>query len=250
MALHSFLGWLSRVYTRENAVPQPFQADWLPQVEAQTQPLTIQQLEKIQQELAAKDAAAVVAQEKLTRTETELAQLRAQLTALQQLKQTNQKTIGSGEYSEAQTRELMIDVMLREAGWDPKAPNVEEFEVRQCMPTASGVRNGTGHVDYVLWGDDGKPVALVEAKKTRKDPAIGKHQAELYAHCLEQQFGQRPLIYYSSGYTTWLWDDSFYPPREVQGFATREELQWRIHQRAARQSLSGLLPKQEITNRH
>ncbi|WP_292993104.1 DEAD/DEAH box helicase family protein [Nitrosomonas sp.] len=250
MALHSFLGWLSRVYTRDNAVPQPFQADWLPQVEAQTQPLTIQQLEQIQQELAAKDAAAVVAQEKLTRTETELAQLRAQLTALQQLKQTNQKTIGSSEYTEAQTRELMIDVMLREAGWDPKAPNVEEFEVRQCMPTASGVRNGTGHVDYVLWGDDGKPVALVEAKKTRKDPAIGKHQAELYAHCLEQQFGQRPLIYYSSGYTTWLWDDSFYPPREVQGFATREELQWRIHQRAARQSLSGLLPKQEITNRH
>ena len=250
MALHAFLGWLSRVYTRENTAPQPFQADWLPQTEAQTSPLTVQQLQQIQDELVAKDAIAAATHEKLTRTETELAQLRAQLEALQQLKQVNQKTIGSGEYTEAQTRELMIDVMLREAGWDPKAANVVEFEVRQCMPTANGERNGTGFVDYVLWGDDGKPVALVEAKKTRKAPAIGKHQAELYAHCLEQQFGQRPLIYYSNGYTTWLWDDSFYPPREVQGFATREELQWRIHQRAARQALSGLQPKLEITNRH
>ena len=250
MALHSFLGWLARVYTRDNAAPQPFQADWLPQPEPQASPLTVEQLEKIQQELAAKDVAAAAAHEKLMRTEMELSQLRAQLETLQQLKQANQRIIGSGEYSEAQTRELMIDVMLREAGWDPKAPDVEEFEVRQCMPTASGARNGTGYVDYVLWGEDGKPLALVEAKKTRKAPAIGKHQAELYAHCLQQQFGQRPLIYYSNGYTTWLWDDSFYPPREVQGFATREELQWRIHQRAARQSLSGLQPKHDITGRH
>jgi type I restriction enzyme R subunit len=250
MALHSFLGWLSRVYTRDNIAPQPFQADWLPQAEAQTVPLTAQQLEQIQQELAAKDAAAAAAHEKLTRTETELAQLRVQLETLQQLKQTNQRTIGSGEYTEAQTRELMIDVMLREAGWDPKAPDVEEFEMRECMPTASGARNGTGYADYVLWGEDGKPLALVEAKKTRKDPVAGKHQAELYAHCLEQQFGQRPLIYYSNGYATWLWDDSFYPPREVQGFATREELQWRIHQRTARQPLSALQPKLEITGRH
>ncbi|MBX9918119.1 MAG: DEAD/DEAH box helicase family protein [Nitrosomonas sp.] len=250
MALHSFLGWLARVYTRGNITPQPFQADWLSQVEAQAPPFTAQQLEQIQQELAAKDAAAAVAHDKLTRTETELAQLRARLEALQQLKQTNQRTIGSGEYTEAQTRELMIDVMLREAGWDPKAPDVEEFEVRECMPVASGARNGTGYADYVLWGEDGKPLALVEAKKTRKDPAAGKHQAELYAHCLEQQFGQRPLIYYSNGYTTWLWDDSFYPPREVQGFATREELQWRIHQRTARQPLSALQPKHEITGRY
>ncbi|MBA3755868.1 MAG: DUF4145 domain-containing protein [Nitrosomonas sp.] len=144
MALHAFLGWLSRVYTRENAAPQPFQTDWLPQAEVHTSPLTVQQLEKIQDELVAKDAAAAVAHEKLTRTETELAELKAQLTALQQLKQVNQKTIGSGEYTEAQTRELMIDVMLREAGWDPKAANVIEFEVRQCMPTANGERNGAG----------------------------------------------------------------------------------------------------------
>ncbi|SFF24387.1 DEAD/DEAH box helicase family protein [Nitrosomonas sp. Nm166] len=250
MALHMFLGWLSRVYTRQNVAPQPFQADWLPKSEPQTPPLTVQQLEQLQDQLAARDAAATAAHEKLTRTEAELIELRTQLAALQQLKQANQQSIGSSEYTEAQTRELMIDVMLREAGWDPKAANVAEFEVHQCMPTATGERNGTGYMDYVLWGSDGKPLALVEAKKTRKDPLAGKHQAALYANCLEQQFGQRPVIYYSNGYTTWLWDDSFYPPREVQGFATRDELQWCIHQRSLRQALHQLQPKPDIAGRH
>ncbi|WP_096294209.1 DEAD/DEAH box helicase family protein [Nitrosomonas ureae] len=250
IALHAFLGWLSRVYTRDNVAPQPFQVDWLPQAEVQTLPLTVSQLEQIQQELVVKDAAAAAAHEKLTQTETELAELRAQLAALQQLKQVNQKTIGSGEYTEAQTRELMIDVMLREAGWDPKAAHVTEFEVRQCMPTVNGERNGTGYVDYVLWSDDGKPVALIEAKKTRQDPLAGKRQVALYADCLERQFGQRPVIYYSNGYTTWLWDDSFYPPREVQGFATRDELQWCIHQRSARQVLHSMQPKVGIASRY
>ncbi|WP_295623631.1 DEAD/DEAH box helicase family protein [uncultured Nitrosomonas sp.] len=252
-ALHTFLGWLSRVYTRQNAVPQPFQVDWLPQpvshTEPQTPPLTVRQLEQLQDELAARDATAAAAHEKLTHTETELAELRAQLAALQQLKQANQKTIGSGEYTEAQTRELIIDVMLREAGWDPKGVHVAEYEVRQCMPTASGERTGTGYVDYVLWGSDAKPVALIEAKKTRGNPLAGKQQAALYADGLERQFGQRPLIYYSNGYTTWLWDDHCYPPREVQGFATRDELQWRLHQRTTREALHGLQPKPEIIGR-
>lgn len=146
-------------------------------------------------------------------------------------------------------RELIIDVMLREAGWDPKVEDTEEYEVTNCMPAASGERTGTGYVDYVLWGADGKPLALVEAKKTRKDPREGKRQAALYADCLEQHHGQRPLIYYSNGYKTWLWDDSFYPPREVQGFATRDELQWRINQRTSCQDLSVLQPKKEITGR-
>ena len=68
--------------------------------------------------------------------------------------------------------------------------------------------------------------------------------------CLEKHYGQRPIIYYSNGYTTWLWDDQFYPPREVQGFGNRDELQWRINQRASRQDLSQLLPKKDITGRY
>ncbi|HCE38691.1 MAG TPA: hypothetical protein DEV80_01415, partial [Alcanivorax sp.] len=72
--------------------------------------------------------------------------------------------------------------------------------------------------DYVLWDDDGKPLAVVEAKKTTVDATVGKQQAKLYADCLEQMHGQRPLIFFTNGYDTWLWDDQAYPPREVAGF--------------------------------
>ena len=75
------------------------------------------------------------------------------------------------------------------------------------MPNAQGV----GFVDYVLWGDDGKPLALVEAKRTRKDPRVGQQQAKLYADCLEAQFGQRPVIFYTNGYEHWIWDDTPLP---------------------------------------
>lgn len=250
VALHQFLGWLARVYTRGGAKPGEFQIALIPPVKPEAPKLTAQQLTKIQAELAVKDEAATVAQAKLSQTEGKLAALKEQLAQLQEVKVVNQKTIGSDEYTEAQTRELIIDVMLREAGWDPKAEDVEEYEVLDCMPTSSGECTGTGYVDYVLWGNDGKPVALVEAKRTRKDPKVGKRQAELYADCLEKHHGQRPIIYYSNGYTTWLWDDQFYPPREVQGFATNNELQWKINQRNSRQDLSVLQPKKEITERY
>jgi type I restriction enzyme R subunit len=51
-------------------------------------------------------------------------------------------------------------------------------------------------------GDDGKPLGLVEAKRTKRDARVGQQQAKLYADCLEKQFGQRPVIFYTNGYTT------------------------------------------------
>ena len=93
-----------------------------------------------------------------------------------------------------------------------------EFEVTG-MPNAQGV----GYVDYVLWGADGLPLAVVEAKSTTVDPAIGQQQAKLYADCLEKQFGRRPVIFYTNGYEHRIWDDAGgYPPRETQGFYTRD----------------------------
>ena len=124
-------------------------------------------------------------------------------------------------------------MLLREAGWDPQAPNVREYEVRG-MPNPQGV----GYVDYVLWGDDGLPLAVVEAKRTKRSPAEGQRQAELYADCLETMTGRRPVIYYTNGYETWLWDDTWYPPREVQGFANKDELQLMVNRRAARRDIT------------
>ena len=70
----------------------------------------------------------------------------------------------------------IIDLLLREAGWALDRPEDLEFRV-EGMPNNEGV----GFVDYVLWGADGKPLGLVEAKRTRKDARVGQQQAKLYA---------------------------------------------------------------------
>src|SRR5262249_60736129 len=128
-------------------------------------------------------------------------------------KAANQAVADTHDYREAETRDLFIDLLLREAGFDPKAPDAIEVEVRG-MPNAPRV----GYVDYVLRGDDGKPLALVEAKRTRKDPRAGQQQAKLYADCLEKDHGQRPIIFYSNGYDHWIWDDTRHPPRPPPPF--------------------------------
>ena len=102
----------------------------------------------------------------------------------------------------------------------------------------------------MLWGADGKPLGLVEAKRTRKDPNIGQHQAKLYADCLEKQFGQRPIIFYSNGYEHYVWDDVRYPPRLVQGFFKRDELELAIQRRSTRKKLSALDINSEIVERY
>lgn len=99
---------------------------------------------------------------------------------------------------------------------------------------------GLGYVDYVLWGDNGLPLAVVEAKRTTVDAQTGRQQAVLYADCLQKMHGQRPLIYYTNGYQIWFWDDTCYPPRMVQGYHTRDELQRIIdlaHQLEAKASI-------------
>ena len=86
-------------------------------------------------------------------------------------------------------------------------------------------RRERASIDYVRCGnDDGKPLGLVEAKRTKKDARIGQRQAELYADCLEARFGQRPVIFYTNGYEHWIWDAPRYPPRPIQGFLTKDEL--------------------------
>jgi type I restriction enzyme R subunit len=151
----------------------------------------------------------------------------------------------SHDYSEAQTRDYFIDLLPKEAGWALAEPRDRELEV-------SGMPNeqGKGFVDYVLWGDDGLPLALVEAKRTKRDPRVGQQQARLYADCLEKQFGRRPVIFYSNGYEHWLWDDLSYPPRPVQGFLKKDELELMIQRRTTRQPLSGAEIDRAIVERY
>ena len=138
--------------------------------------------------------------------------------------------------NEAVTREIYINLLLREAGWEPNGPNVAEFPVKG-MPTGDGKNDGPGYVDYVLWGDDGLPLAVVEAKRTSKEASVGKNQAKLYADCLEKSYGRRPLIFFTNGFETWFWDDTNYPPRRVHGYYKKSELELNMQRRSSRGSL-------------
>jgi type I restriction enzyme, R subunit len=157
--------------------------------------------------------------------DAELASLREEIA---RIKAANSATPDAHDYSEAETRDVFIDLLLREAGWDLDQPEVAG------MPN----RGGQGFVDYVLWGDDGRPLGLVEAKRTRRDAIAGQQQAKLYADCLEQKFGQRPIVFYSNGYQHWIWDDVAYPPRQVQGFLKKVELELLIQRRTTRLALA------------
>ena len=101
----------------------------------------------------------------------------------------------------------------------------------------------------MLWGDDGKPLALVEAKRTKRDARIGQQQAKLYANCLQRAYGQRPIIFYTNGYEHWIWDDVSYPPRSVQGFLKKDELMLLHQRRTTRRSLPGIEIDSSIAGR-
>lgn len=244
--------WLARNYGRNVAVrPDPalqFRADLLlrPVADAATAQASTQAtqvaLQKLADELAERDAALASAQQKTAALDAELAQLRAEVAAA---KSTNTAAPDTHDYNEAETRDLYIDLLLKEAGWKLDQPRDREFEV-QGMPNGEG----RGFVDYVLWGDDGKPLAVVEAKRTRRDARVGQQQAKLYADCLQQQFDQRPLIYTTNGYEHWFWDDTTYPPRPVQGFHKKDELQLIVQRRTSAKSLAATTVNGEIVERH
>lgn len=153
--------------------------------------------------------------------------------------------------TEEETRRWYIDTMLKAAGWNFIDGSVkEEFPV-SGMPIEDNP-TGLGFVDYVLFGDNGLPLAVVEAKKTARDPREGRHQAILYANCLEKQFGQRPIVFYSNGYSTYILNDyNNEPERKIFGFYRKDELMTLIQRRSLREPLASALSKidRNIINR-
>jgi type I restriction enzyme, R subunit len=235
--------WLARTYAK-SAKPQDgltFDPTLLPKT-SPVPPQTLAQLQQLESQLAEKD---VKLTELLTGKEAldaELERLRAEIAAI---KKQNEATLDTHDYDEAATRDVFIDRMLKEAGWPLDKPQDREYPVTG-MPN----NKGEGFVDYVLWGDDGKPLGLVEAKRTKRDARVGQQQAKLYADCLEQKFGQRPVIFYSNGYEHWIWDDGNYPPREVQGFYKKHELERLIQRRSTRLPLGTAEIDHKIVERY
>lgn len=152
--------------------------------------------------------------------------------------------------SEANTRKLYIDLYLKEAGWDVlDTENVAiagkagiEIKV-EGMPNAQGI----GFCDYVLYGRDGKPLAIVEAKKTSVSPEKGRHQVDLYGECMKAIYGYKPILYYTNGYVTKV-IDGIYPDRTVMAFLTIDELELMM-QRRNRGNITDLKISDRITNR-
>ncbi|MFH0796966.1 MAG: DEAD/DEAH box helicase family protein [Candidatus Omnitrophota bacterium] len=241
--LFHFCFWLTRTYARnaKTADELVFDANLLPKI-SPIPPQTLTQLQTLAAQLAEKDTRLSILLSDKAALNEELKRLREEVA---KTKAANAVYPDTHDYSEVETRDYFIDLLLKEAGWALDKPQDREFEVGG-MPN----NEGRGFVDYVLWGDDGKPLAVVEAKRTKRDARVGQQQAKLYADCLEKQFGQRPVIFYSNGYEHWLWDDANYPPRPVQGFLKKADLELLTQRRSTRRSLAGAEINPDIVERY
>ena len=178
----------------------------------------------------------------------QIEQMSAQYTAEKE-KHQQERSFQPEDLSEFQTRKIYIDVDLKFMGWkfDGTDADVQEEYSVQGM---AGVVGQMGYCDYVLFGKDGLPLAVIEAKRTSKDPNIGRKQAVLYADCLERKFGRRPMMFTTNGFETYYWDDQSGPQRKVSGVFSKEDLQKLMNRRAERQDLMSIPIDDKITDRY
>lgn len=230
--LFDFMDWIAYYYD-SNYIETKFDEGKLAGESSAN--LKKEEREELENKLVEKD-------EKIEKILKENEELREKLT-----KQRTSKKIAYNfkvsDISEFETRKQFIDLDLKIAGWD--STNIrEEVEVKGMPNTQE-----KGYIDYVLYGENGKPLAVVEAKRTSKDAKIGQQQAKLYADCLEKEYAQRPIIYYTNGKEIYMWDDVSYPERKVAGFYTQDELQLLIKRRDSKENLEHIFIANDIANR-
>lgn len=231
--LHDFVLWITYLYC-DDYVEHKFDENIIPN------PENNKCLEKEKLELLEK----IEANEKtIEDLQKQFEQLRNKSTKNRKEKQ-NSIPFDIKDISEFKIRKQYIDLDLEIAGWEFNSNIIEEDPVTE-MPNTSG----EGFVDYVLMGANGKPVGLVEAKKTSKDARVGQQQAKIYADCLEKKYGQRPVIFFSNGFDIFMWDDLNYPYRKVSGYYTQDELQLLIDRRTLKKDLNHISIDDNITNR-
>ena len=160
-----------------------------------------------------------------------------------------ERTFQSEELSEFATRKRFIDVDLREMGWKLEGVDAD-VQVEYEVDGMAGKAGQKGYADYVLFGKDGLPLAVVEAKRASKDPNNGWKQAVLYADCLERKFGRRPMIFITNGFETYFWDDQTSPKRQVSGIFSKNDLQKLMNRRTERLKLETVPISDKITDRY
>ena len=183
--------------------------------------------------------------------DSEIEALRAKIAAMSQrltadkAQHKEERYFTPGDISEFLTRKKYIDVDLKLLGWEFGDDVQEEVEL-YGMPNPEG----KGYADYVLYGKDGLPLAIIEAKRTSKDPKIGTQQAKLYADCLEKMTGRRPLMFTTNGFETHLWDDLTSPQRRVSGVFSKADLEKLMNRRSERKVLEEIPIDDKITDRY
>jgi type I restriction enzyme R subunit len=229
--LHGISYYFINLYGEEYIKPPQFSDENIPLAQKIQQNILNQEILKLKEQLTQK-----------AELEKENAQLQAQMLANRLATQST--VLPPKDPNEALTRTYLIDNLLQEAGWDLSLPNVKEFRI-EGMPN----NKEEGFADYVLWGKNGKPLAVVEAKRTSRDPQVGRHQAELYAKNLENKYGQKPNIFLTNGYEIHFYDWN-YPIRQLQGFYTQDELELNIQRRNSKIPLHQIDVNANITDRY
>lgn len=199
------------------------------------------------------DEARIKAQDSLIlQQDHEIAALREQVAALsgrytaEKDQHQKQREFTAADLSEFATRKTYIDVDLKLLGWTLGDDVWEEVQVADM----AGKPGQPGFVDYVLMGKDGLPLAVIEAKRTSKDPNIGRQQAVLYADALERQYGRRPMIFNTNGFETYFWDDASAPQRRVSSIFGKADLQKLMNRRQERKELDTIPISNTITDRY
>jgi len=191
----------------------------------------------------------------LDQKEAEIEKLRARIEKMsehltaQKQQHMESRVFTPEDPSEFVTRKRYIDVDMKMMGWKFDGENADVWEEYEVDGMAS-VIGRKGYVDYVLFGKDGLPLAVVEAKRSSKDPNIGRKQAVLYADCLERKFGRRPMMFTTNGFETYFWDDLSGPQRKVSGIFSRDDLQKLMNRRSEQQDLMAVPIDDKITDRY
>lgn len=150
--------------------------------------------------------------------------------------------------NESATRLSIIDQQLARAGWSKSRRTlIEEYLLQSAEPSTT--YGNDQYADYVLLGSDGKPLAVVEAKRTSRDELAGKRQAADYADAIKAKFGFNPFIFLTNGKEIQFWDRDRYPPRKIAGFYTRDDLERLQHQQRHAQTLSDVTINADIAGR-
>jgi len=251
--LHVFLNFIACSYGKDMQ-----QTSFDPSLAEQAEALpsdVLERLDKYEQIAVELEAAKANAQPSLEQKvilaeyanlQKENESMKAELTARREIQVQNFVLVPLNP-SEAVTRKAYIDVLLIDAGWQRNKNWIEEYEL-PGMPNKSEV----GYADYVLFGDDGRPLAVIEAKKTSVDIAVGRQQAKLYADLLEKKFGQRPIIYMTNGFVTRMWIDgkNGYPERRVSSFYSKRDLEKEFHKMTMRSHLDNVRVDDNISGRY